>query len=358
MGRLPPAPIGGARLFADSDNLSYAFGAGLNDAPGDAAPYKLGQDTYHAADGRTFRLKSQSACFRSRIVKVSPDALDIQIIPVRCGSWDCEYCGPYKRGLLISKLLRCKPQRAITITCSSLDFDTALQQTDVMKDAWQKLVKRIRRRFGPFEYILIWELHTSGRPHAHALMRGCYLPLKWLRKNWQDLTRSWNIEIRKIGNTQQDVAHLAKYLGKGQATTSKVLKGRRLIQASKHWYAPLKESPPTPAPPGTSYIFSSHTLRNICDRYTTSPRLRSFEERWDGSISIRMHAPEYPCMDPSIEAAIMAGMSRDDPDPDHYIRWIRPPGTSQSNATPIAILNQDPKPRQIQIFDHHRRLLG
>ena len=69
-----------------------------------------------------------------------------------------------------------------------------LTTSHIMKRDFNTLVKRIRRRYGQFDYIRIST--TEGNGVLHILYRGSFIPRKWLQSQWKDIHLSWNVDIR------------------------------------------------------------------------------------------------------------------------------------------------------------------
>jgi len=63
-----------------------------------------------------------------------------------------------------------------------------------LKQDFNTLVKRIRRRYGLFEYVRVRT--SEGNGVLHVLFRGCYIPHRWLQEQWEDIHVSWNVDIR------------------------------------------------------------------------------------------------------------------------------------------------------------------
>jgi len=67
------------------------------------------------------------------------------------------------------------------------------KENDIKKDL-NTLVKRIRRKYGFFEYVRIRT--NEGNGVLHILYRGTFIPRKWLQNQWTDIHSSWNVDIR------------------------------------------------------------------------------------------------------------------------------------------------------------------
>ena len=101
--------------------------------------------------------------------------------------------------------------RFVTLT-SSLD------SPEDVHASFSKLVKRIRRSFGCFEYFAVREQTSSGLVHIHLLYRGSYIPQSWLSGAWAEIHRAPVVWIREVDlkrDSKKKIAgYLVKYLGK------------------------------------------------------------------------------------------------------------------------------------------------
>ena len=83
------------------------------------------------------------------------------------------------------------------------------------KRAFQAFVKRVRRRYGAFEYIVAKELTESGLEHYHIIYKGAYMSQKWLSATWNELNSAKIVYIQKFrGSKRRLGAYLVKYLRK------------------------------------------------------------------------------------------------------------------------------------------------
>lgn len=93
----------------------------------------------------------------------------------------------------------------LTLT-SSLESETSEQ-----KSHFNALMKRIERKYGYYEYL---KLRThEGKPQCvlHILLRGHYIDIEWLRKQWEELHSATQIRIIETYGKPQDIA---TYLGR------------------------------------------------------------------------------------------------------------------------------------------------
>lgn len=109
-----------------------------------------------------------------------------------------------------------KPRAMLTLTVSSKNHETPDDAAQALKDGLRLLRLRLQRhpRFIKFAFLAVFERHKSGYPHLHLVIRGGFIPWKWLRKAWEEITGSTGIDIRKIGTKGQAAFYVAKYIGK------------------------------------------------------------------------------------------------------------------------------------------------
>ena len=72
----------------------------------------------------------------------------------------------------------------------------------------------IRKERGECEYLRVTELHESGWPHYHALLRSSYIPQRRLSEIWGTLTGAPVVWIAKIDQSFSTFRYLVKYLTK------------------------------------------------------------------------------------------------------------------------------------------------
>ena len=101
--------------------------------------------------------------------------------------------------------------RFITLTSSP-------ESPENIHRSFSRLVKRIRRTFGHFEYFAVKEATVSGLIHIHLLYRGPYIPQDWLSDTWAEIHGAPVVWIREV-NLKRDskkkiASYLVKYLAK------------------------------------------------------------------------------------------------------------------------------------------------
>lgn len=215
--------------------------------------------------GALARTAAQTFCGTGSVYGIAPDLSQLIIIPIRCKSWDCPVCGPKRLTQMTAKICSGLPSKFITLTLKPYPNETLASMFDNVKAAWTKLVKRIRREFGPFEYVLTWELTKNGTPHAHVAARAGYIPQNWLSRQWRDLTGSPVVDIRAVKRPQDIARYVTKYMTKNAGQTAAALDGRRLFQFSGHYLDTAPPFKPETDYEGWTWTWTSHTLHDLLD---------------------------------------------------------------------------------------------
>jgi hypothetical protein len=194
------------------------------DSPGGETPAK---EHRHGPAGRS--------CGGYSIVGV--DGPDAVVYPLRCGRWCCAGCG--------SRLVRRTRDRVRAgltqgpirfLTLTSPGIETPEQSLAEFTERWKRLSLRIRRRFGGFEYAAVVELQERGNPHLHVILRGQYIPRRWLAKTAREVGFGPRVDIR------QPKTDLSRYLTKslGPGTSGDLLPSHfRRVRYSRGWSAPF-----------------------------------------------------------------------------------------------------------------------
>lgn len=188
------------------------------------------------------RILSQDYCGRGAVLGASPDLSELVVIPIRCKSWDCKPCSKRKAYAASMRIASGMPTKFITLTHKPDQRLTSPEAFAHAKAALSRLVKRIRRQFGVFEYCAIWELTKAGNPHVHIAARCAYIPQPWLSHAWRILAGAPIVDIRAVKSPHRIASYVIKYMLKSPALTVNALGGGRLIQVSQHYLPDAKQS--------------------------------------------------------------------------------------------------------------------
>jgi hypothetical protein len=95
------------------------------------------------------------------------------------------------------------------LTLNSSDESIVLG-IDILK-SFSKVVKRIRRKYGKFEYfgVVAYDENEPLREHMHVICKGEFMPQRELEDMWVDVHRSIKPYIEAV----DDVGAAARYIG-------------------------------------------------------------------------------------------------------------------------------------------------
>lgn len=136
--------------------------------------------------------------------------------PIRCKRWSCPVCREVNRAKVIAIAGKSKPRAMLTLTVNSNDHATPEAAAIAIKEGLRLLRLRLSRhpRFIRFEFLAVFERHQSGYPHLHLLIKGGFIPWKWLRKVWHEITGAYIVDISRIKSRRKAGWYVAKYIGK------------------------------------------------------------------------------------------------------------------------------------------------
>lgn len=137
-------------------------------------------------------------------------------LPLDCHSWSCPRCAAGMKSKITKALQDVEVHRFVTLTASVAAFPNPDDAWRVLGRSVNVLLKRIRRYCAPnsVEFFMVWETTQRGYPHAHLLFRGPYLPQRWLSRQWDDLTGSPIVDVRRVASGPTAAKYIAKYLAK------------------------------------------------------------------------------------------------------------------------------------------------
>lgn len=154
---------------------------------------------------------------------------------VRCKSWYCPPCAAKNKERWTAVLLDYINSHHgggwcwFTLTAHEKSHEESGEYSLYnLARSWDRLIKRMRRKFGKFEYCRIYEKHKSGAYHLHAIRSGEwgdlikrnegkdgeYSDSPWLRSNARNLgmgymTHADNLES---GKTALAIYYVIKYM--------------------------------------------------------------------------------------------------------------------------------------------------
>jgi len=208
------------------------------------------------------RLRSVQMCGRGCLTGYSAALNRVYLIPLTCKSWSCPRCRPAKQRLWTQIIRQGKPTRWFRLGANPSVHRTPAAAARAFLTAWPTLVRLIRARFGPFEYVKVMELHKSGFPHLHIAYRGPYIPHKWLSVVWRNLVGAPVVWIEKLDDPGRAARYISKYLCKCTSETPDLLPWLRFITRSRAWLTDPLETQQSAMP---SDVYWTHSHKDVPD---------------------------------------------------------------------------------------------
>jgi len=87
---------------------------------------------------------------------------------------------------------------------------TSSPESPNIHHSFEVFKKRIRRKYGKFEYNCVKELTKDGLEHLHIVYRGRYMSQKWLSDAWNDIHHAKIVYIARLYSWSL-AKHLARY---------------------------------------------------------------------------------------------------------------------------------------------------
>jgi len=215
--------------------------------------------------------------FHALAVQEFTTGMDKRIaVRLRCRMWTCEYCAVKNRLIWRARLLHHIAHSDLSkwswFTLTAHRYARGEQKSLAnLRGAWDALIKRMKRKYGDFQYARVYEKHGDGSYHIHAICSLTFDDIcirvsrrnkkrtsysRWLQKTAWKLgigmyTHAENVpqngiddvlvaqglsENDQIGMRSGFVAsYITKYIVKLDVQTKSELGRIRHIQASKRW---------------------------------------------------------------------------------------------------------------------------
>lgn len=168
-------------------------------------------------------------------------------VSLRCRAWTCPECSDQRKRQLIAEAIGGQPNKFLTLTMKPTPGITPDAQALKLSRAWRLLRLRMQRR-NPgekFPFIAVIEKHKSGWPHLHILFRGGFIPWKWYRFHWLQITGSKILRIEHLVQSRKAAVYCSKYCSKA---TQKYQTAKRYWQSRDYDLRPEPEEKPKPEP--------------------------------------------------------------------------------------------------------------
>jgi len=148
------------------------------------------------------------------LVAYHPDLKRNVIVSVTCKTWSCPPCSRSKiRRLATLTALAC-PNKLLTLTVNPALYSSPREAFDATAVRVPELIRSLRVKHAPIEYLRVTEQTHKGFPHYHLMVRSAYLPQGLIKKVWSRLTQATIVDIRQTTNHFGAYQYLVKYLTK------------------------------------------------------------------------------------------------------------------------------------------------
>ena len=156
-------------------------------------------------------------CSEIQLVKAGDGYVEIKPLP--CNRWSCDYCAPRRRFQLVALATAGEPNKILTLTVNPAQGNNPTDRRAMLHDAWKKLVKRILRKhkWAALPYMAFLERTKAGEPHLHILLRCPFISQRWLSQQMKELIGAPIVWIEKINSTKHAVRYVTKYVSKAPA---------------------------------------------------------------------------------------------------------------------------------------------
>lgn len=141
-------------------------------------------------------------------------SVDLLVFPLPCKRWTCRACAETKIKRLAIIVQEAQPSRLLTLTIDPSLYSTKREAFDKTRRQVSVLVRTLRKRFGPIEYLRVTEVTRAGWPHYHLLVQSGFLPHAVVKAEWFKLTGAKIVDLRQVTKSWSAYKYLVKYLAK------------------------------------------------------------------------------------------------------------------------------------------------
>lgn len=193
-------------------------------------------------------------CENFNALAMNEKSEEILLARLGCGQWTCEYCARKLRNQWRARIINAINNLGgnwswFTLTAHSKKRG-AVKSIENLRGAWDTLMKRMKRKYGQFEYIRVYEQHKDGSFHIHAIANFHFDDIKkrkpkngknvnyskWLAKTAKDLLIGYYTHADNIPETAHGgyvASYVTKYMTKMAGEFIDYLGRVRRIQPSQ-----------------------------------------------------------------------------------------------------------------------------
>lgn len=195
-------------------------------------------------------------CSNFQALLVGIDGDKLLIARTRCKMWTCPHCATVNqkmwRARIIQHISDNKELNWTWFTLTAHSKKRGIASLANLRQAWDTLMKRMKRKFGKFQYCRVFERHKDGSFHLHAIASFWFGDIKerksrkdgtktkysvWLKTNASELKLGYYTHADDIETSH--AGYIASYVTKYMTKLSDIAKdefGRiRRIQVSQGW---------------------------------------------------------------------------------------------------------------------------
>lgn len=157
-----------------------------------------------------------------------------------CKCWNCPKCAARNARRWIARIInhmnhnKGKNWQLMTLTAhEKMRGEASIKN---IRKGWKKLYNRIRDTFGVSDYCKVWEHHSDGTFHLHAIVdvQNKKFTKRWLKNAARACGMGYMADLRKIDNAGIVAGYVAKYFLKSEAVGA-MPRGLRRIEVSRNW---------------------------------------------------------------------------------------------------------------------------
>jgi len=260
-------------MFENSETDTYASDVPLSRPP----PRFL---TPHPS---TF--KNYSCCPWSKsVIAIDAETEKTVLCPVTCKRWGCSYCAPRKIRRLAFLTNGAQPNRWIRLGVDPAKYESPKAAWEHTAPLLPECIRSLRKNLGPIEYLRVCELHKSGFPHYHALLRSGFIPQKMLSSTWKTLADAPVVWISKIDKSFSSFRYLTKYLTK----LHRIEWTDRHVSYSRNFFRPEDTEKITFQKKEVTEKSDTHPWKWLCDHYPGE----EIAMECDGTFTLP-HSPDW-----------------------------------------------------------------
>lgn len=182
-------------------------------------------------------------CDRSQIAVIGVDHEHnrVLLLDTQCKCYACEQCRDAIRRVHQARIIYGAKEYApwaglrwsfVTLTAheKTREFKKSLELFQRALPLWRK---RMKRRYGDFGYVLVFEQHKSGAVHAHLLIN-CSVSKKWVRRHARAVGLGYMADVQRLHAAAAAGKYVSKYISKSLAD-AKFPKRFKRVRYSHNW---------------------------------------------------------------------------------------------------------------------------